>query len=274
MQPMSISLVAIDLDGTLVRNEENRVEAEDAEVIREVQAAGVYVVIATGRPHKSAEELLRRIGLPGAYVISFNGAMVKRCGEDKPLLHLPLPPDLAREVIEMGVEKHLYLLYFSGDEPYVTHMAKWGWIYWRRTGLKPSPVGDLRNVLSAQATKIILMDEPQRLAALAEECAQRWSGKLYVTPSRPDILEFMHPQADKGTALRWLAASLGVPLEQVAALGDSRNDLPLFEAAGLAVAMPGADEATKSAADVVAQDTRAPVADALRKLVLARQCGQ
>jgi hypothetical protein len=263
--------VAVDLDGTLVRNEENRIEMEEAEALRQAQAAGVWVVVATGRPHKSAEELLQRIGMPDAYVISFNGAMVKRCGEEKPLRHLVVPQELAREVVEMGVHRRLYLLYFSGDEPYVTHMGKWGWIYWKRTGLKPTPVGDLRGMLAAQATKIIVMDEPQRLAPLATECQQRWAGRLYVTPSRPDILEFMHPDANKGTALRWLAEHLGLRPQETLALGDSHNDIPLLEAAGFAVAMPGADVATKSAADWVAGDTQAPVADVLSRFVLARQ---
>ncbi|MCX7599949.1 MAG: Cof-type HAD-IIB family hydrolase [Armatimonadetes bacterium] len=261
--------MAIDLDGTLVRNDENRVEAEDAEAIRKVQAAGVHVVIATGRPHKSAEELLRRIGLPDAYVISFNGAMVKRCGDDKPLMHLTLSPELAREVVEMAVHRHLYLLYFSGDEIYVTHMSKWGWIYWKRTGLRPEPAGDLRGILSAEATKIVMMDEPERLARLAKECEQRWSGRLYVTPSRPDILEFMPLSANKGAALSWLAERLGVPLAETLALGDSRNDIPLLEAAGFAVAMASADDTTKGCADMVAADAQAPVAEVLHKLVLA-----
>lgn len=265
--------MAIDLDGTLVRNEENRLEVEDAEAMREVQATGAHVVIATGRPHKSAEELLHRIGLLDAYVISFNGAMVRRCGEKEPLMHLPLPNELAREVVQMGVQKRLYLLYFPGDEPCVTHMGKWGWIYWKRTGLKPTPVGDLRVLLSKEPTKIIVMDEPKPLSKLAQECEARWAGQLYVTLSRPDILEFMHPGANKGAALRWLADRLGVPLQETLALGDSHNDIPLLEAAGLAVAMPGADEITRSMADIVADDAQAPVADVLRRLVLGGRNG-
>jgi hypothetical protein len=262
-----VELVAIDLDGTLVRNDENLIDSEEADVIRAVEAAGIPVVIATGRPHRSAEEILSRIGLR-APIISFNGAMIKAPSDAEPMMHLTVPTDLAEEAVGLARERSLYLIYFAGDDVCVSHMNKWGWLYWQRTGLRPTIVGDLRAVLDRPATKLIIMDDAATVEPLAADLAARFGGKLYVTRSRPDMVEMMNPEASKGAALRWLADHMRVSLEQTMALGDAANDAPLLEAAGLAVAMPGADEELRRIADVVLEDEAKPVATALRRLVL------
>ena len=48
-----------------------------------------------------------------------------------------------------------------------------------------------------------------------------------------------------------LAAAIGVPLANVAVLGDERNDLPMFARAGLSIAMGQGPDAVRSAADQV-----------------------
>jgi Cof subfamily protein (haloacid dehalogenase superfamily) len=262
-----VKLVAIDLDGTLVRNDENLIDPEEAEVIRQVQASGVTVVIATGRPHRSAAEILARIGLTTP-IISFNGSMIKRPGEAEPMMHLTVPPDLAEDAVALARERSLYLIYFTGDDVCVSHMARWGWLYWQRTGLRPFIAYDLRSLFDRPPTKLIIMDVAEKVASLTEELSARYGGALYVTRSRPDMVELMNPGANKGAALRWLAEHLGVPIEQTAALGDAPNDAPLLEAAGIAVAMPGSAEELRRIADVVIEGEARPVATALRQVVL------
>jgi hypothetical protein len=225
------------------------------------------VVIATGRPHRSAEEILGRIGLTTP-IISFNGAMIKKPGEAEPMRHLTVPADLAAAAVDLARERSLYLLYFAGDDVCVTHMSRWGWLYWQRTGLRPLVVGDLRNVRDRLATKLIIMDEAGTIEPLTEELGTRFGDALYVTRSRPDMVELMNLGVNKGTALRWLADHLGVPIEQTMALGDAPNDAPLLEAAALAVAMPASGEDLRRIADVVIKDEERPVGTALRTLVL------
>jgi hydroxymethylpyrimidine pyrophosphatase-like HAD family hydrolase len=74
---------------------------------------------------------------------------------------------------------------------------------------------------------------------------------------------------DKGTALRWLAAHYGCRLEEVAAVGDWLNDVPMFAAAGRSFAMGQAPDVVKSVASEVLTATSATgggVAEALRRL--------
>ena len=64
----------------------------------------------------------------------------------------------------------------------------------------------------------------------------------------------MRPGVDKGVGLTQLAALLGFTAAEVAAVGDSSNDLPMLRCAGLSVAMGNASDAVRAAADVIVAD--------------------
>lgn len=72
---------------------------------------------------------------------------------------------------------------------------------------------------------------------------------------------------DKGVGVRALAGRLGIPLDEIAAVGDSLNDLPLLEAAGLACAPGNAEaEVRRRAAYVSPEPYGRGVLDILRRL--------
>ena len=72
-----------------------------------------------------------------------------------------------------------------------------------------------------------------------------------VSRSQPIYLDVTAMMANKGEALKTLAAHLGVPLAQTAVIGDGGNDPAMFHVAGLSIAMGQAEEAVKRQADVV-----------------------
>ena len=72
---------------------------------------------------------------------------------------------------------------------------------------------------------------------------QRLGGELSASRSQAHYLDITRLGADKGHGLKRLAAVMGIPLNQVAAIGDGSNDLPMLNMAGLAMAMGnGVDE--------------------------------
>lgn len=58
--------------------------------------------------------------------------------------------------------------------------------------------------------------------------------------------------ARKGEGLRFAAATMGVPLADTVAIGDSDNDLTMIEVAGIGIAMGNGEQCAKDAADWVA----------------------
>ena len=87
--------------------------------------------------------------------------------------------------------------------------------------------------------------------------------------SQPYYLDITAPQGNKGTGVTALAAAYGVPLPEVAVIGDQNHDLAMFRGAGLAVAMGQAPDNVRSAADHVAlSNDQDGVADAIDRIVL------
>jgi hypothetical protein len=90
---------------------------------------------------------------------------------------------------------------------------------------------------------------PEVLAAAYRLC----DGRYHVTSGGNDVsVELLHLRANKGSAATALAASLGVPMSEVAAAGDGLNDVELLRAAGVSIAMDQAPDRVRQAATYVA----------------------
>ena len=84
---MSIQLVAIDIDGTLL-NSKREITPEVFSAIQDAKAAGVKIIIATGRPIAGVQKLLKELNLnqPDNYVITFNGGLVQETSTGQELI--------------------------------------------------------------------------------------------------------------------------------------------------------------------------------------------
>ncbi|MCD6362098.1 MAG: HAD family phosphatase [Armatimonadetes bacterium] len=264
--PEDIKLVAIDLDGTLL-NDDLVVAPRTAEAVRAAADLGVIVAIATGRMHVSAEPFALELGLD-APIISYNGAMIRRAREIEPLWQLPVPADLAAEVVELCVRERLDLLYFLGDGILVSRYDRWPRRYFARTGVQARPYGDLRRLAGNEPIKLLIMDEPEPTRERYDVFVREYGDRLHVTISLPDHLELLHHEVSKASALKRLAEMLGLQMAQVMAIGDNLNDLEMIRAAGVGVMMRTAGEELRAEADFVPDSGEAGVAEAIERLIL------
>ena len=254
---MNIKLIAADLDGTLLTPEKT-ITDESRRAIRKAQDAGVEFVLCTGRGLSECLELLKwlpplhyGVCCTGAYLADFN----KKCAVAKN----PLTADQAREVYHIVRNFDCLISYFADDTVYNSVQA-----VERAKQFYPEKMLDL--YLSAHVLKddldgfvdsyqgdvdkfyIAFHSKKERDLAYA----QVRDLPYYITGAGFVDFEVMNPNADKGTGLAALAGRLGLAPEQVAAIGDSGNDIPMLNFAGLAVVMENGDDETKSNADLIA----------------------
>jgi hydroxymethylpyrimidine pyrophosphatase-like HAD family hydrolase len=117
----------------------------------------------------------------------------------------------------------------------------------------PDEVPDLDELARSRPFKTYLMTGPDRFHAVLAEAYDLFDGRYHVTSGGNDIsVELLHRRANKGAAATALAASLGVPMSEVAAAGDGLNDVELLRAAGVSIAMPEAPPLVRQAATHVA----------------------
>ncbi|OPY55732.1 MAG: Sugar phosphatase YidA [Pelotomaculum sp. PtaU1.Bin035] len=260
-------LVAADLDDTLL-DDNLQLTGRVKEAIVAVRAAGVQFTISTGRMYRSAVPYARELGLD-LPLITYQGALVKNALSGEVLLYRPLPLIFARDIIarihELGYHLNAYLddvLYMENDTPE-------GRRYSQISGIKPELVGDLLKILDRDPTKIVAIAGEPQLDRLNAELAPLYAGKVHIAKSKPFFLEFSHPLATKGHALKTLAGHFGIKREEIMAVGDSYNDLEMLEYAGLGVVVANArDEIKKRAGYVTIAPNGEGVAEALEKFVL------
>jgi len=242
--------VAFDLDGTLL-NSRHGLSERTSRAVRRLGASGVRMVLVSGRMHVAMRPWAQRLGIREP-LISYNGALVKGAEGEEVLYHLPVPREMAVEVVEYAVHHRLHFNLYFEDVWYVPQEGPWTRLYAERTGVRPVIVPRLGEwVTHRSPTKIILIDQPDTVERLHREWLQRAQGRLYITTSEPEYLEFLHPKVSKGAALQRVCAMLGVDCVEAAAFGDGRNDRSLLEAVGYGVAMANAHPDTKAVADYI-----------------------
>lgn len=271
-----IRLVALDLDGTVVR-EDLTIAESTIEAVGRAKRAGLFVVVATGRMFRSAMPHVERLGVTEP-VIAYNGALVMEVGRrvdsggngpagGRPLLHRPVPLDVALEVARWCQAKRLTLNVYINDDLHVAQMNESVRYYEHISGVKARAVGDLAALIRNAGegpTKLLIVgagDEDQQ--GLADEIEGRFGTVLHVARSQGRFVEMTHPEATKGKALTWLAGRLGVQPAEVMAVGDSFNDVEMLEFAGIGAAMAAAPEKVRQMADVTVES----VEEALERFV-------
>jgi Cof subfamily protein (haloacid dehalogenase superfamily) len=252
-----IQLLVLDIDGT-ISGRSNVVSEPVKRAVREVQARGIRVAIATGRMYRSAKRFHRDIGsdLP---LICYQGAWIAEPDTDVRLRHTPLPQPIALDLIALLAEPEwssLSVHCYIDDRLIVNDLSPDTHAYVARSQIQPEVIPDLAAFITENVpTKLLALSaDTDRVTRLLHHVRDRYHpDDLYLTTSTPSFFEATHPQSNKGTAVKYLAEEcLGLRADQVMAIGDNYNDLEMLIYAGIGVAMGDAPSGVSARADWVA----------------------
>lgn len=242
-------LLVLDIDDTLTLSPYD-VPAENLAAIRRAQAAGIYVTIATGRGYLGSAAIRKAIGMQGP-VINYGGAVIHDTRTDAPIFQTALPPALVRELLllgrELGVHAHIY----QGDGIVYEKENPAADAYHRFLNLPYAIDPEVCEKQWGTVPKVLFIAEPAYAEELIPVLAKRYAGRAKVSGSKSGFIEFNDPDAHKGSATAWVASYLGIPQNEVAAVGDNLLDLEMIEWAGLGAAVANAHDAVLAAADCV-----------------------
>lgn len=260
-------LVAFDLDGTLIGRDLNISERVRTAVAR-MQAAGVAGCLVTGRMYRASVPFARELGFD-APLVCYQGAAIIDPATDEILHHSALQNDVVMEIVAAASAGRMHLQLYRNDEYYAEARNRFSDLYASLAKTEPVVVPSLRETFAfSGATKAVVVADPPDAERYANQLRERLAGRAYVTRSLPEFVEVLDPTVDKGDALGFVAARLGIPLRAVMAIGDSWNDAPLLRAAGFAVAMGSAPPELRELADAIVADVAHDgVAEALERYV-------
>lgn len=269
-----IKLLVVDIDGTIA-GESNEISQPVVQAIEAVQAKGVFVAIATGRMYRSALRFHEKINstLP---LLAYQGAWIQDPRTQQLHRHWPVSKQTAHQLLDYFEQPDLRSLlsvhFYINDQLYVREITPETQIYSQRSGIEAIAVGDLRQALTFEPTKVLaLSDDTDIIDQLLGNLRQQYTpAELYLTKSVATFFEATNPFVNKGTGVRYLAEELlGLQPGNVMTIGDNFNDVEMLEYAGIGVAMGNAPTEVKAFAQWVAPSVEQDgVAAAIEKFLL------
>jgi len=266
-------LLVTDVDGTLIGRDPN-ISKENIEALDMVRRAGIQVSLSSGRSIKSCLPYIEQLSLE-SYHVFFDGALVSIPDLSEKIYVENIDRSMVREMIEFA-SSHEIDLELSSLSKYFSERETWSTDIKRRFFGTDTTVGDLTGLWEREeiirADIVITNSEEEAKAALF---MNHFTGRLQFTqahtPRFPDatFINITSKGLSKGKALKALAKHMGIKLEEVAAVGDWINDIPLLSTAGLGIAMGNAHDDVKAVADHVTLDVEENgLAEAIKKHLL------
>lgn len=254
-----IRLIAIDLDNTLLASDSKLSEANKL-ALEKATAAGIEVVINTGRGLNGIYDDVRSVkGL--RFGITSNGACVYNVQTEELLLKYCLSAGSACKLRELGQVFGITYEIFVGGRGYVSkeyyedpvsfgqpeRLVK----YIKHTRI---PVENIDTFIDEHLEEIenFVLVAPSKevhdelLIKAGEICDD-----VFVTAPETQWVEVMDRQCGKGKGMLHLCEYLNIPMEETVAMGDSDNDMEMFEYAGISVCVENGSQNCKDAADIV-----------------------
>ncbi len=246
-----VSLVAIDLDGTLL-NDSKKVSEQTSEALCCLPRRDVKVVIASARPPRSVRHVYKALGLD-TWQINYNGALIWDEPNQQPIFHRPLKGSLVRKIVDLSRDMFDEVIVtcevldkWYTDREDQTHTTETGRLF------KPDLIAPLNEICATPVTKLMLLGEPRVILRLEALLVEHFVDDVTIVRMDEDLIQIMDPRVSKAVALKKVAGHYGVPMEQVLAIGDAPNDVGMLQLAGIAVGMDNAHAVVKDVADWVA----------------------
>ncbi|MCP4336725.1 MAG: HAD family phosphatase [Mycoplasma sp.] len=257
-------LFAIDLDGTLLSNSATgEMHSKTEEQIKRAIKEGHVVCIITGRPWRSTEPIYNQLGL-NTIVGNYNGAHIHNPSDYSfipyisylnlnEIMYILGDPKIKSSISNLAIEGPGWVQLEKMDEDLAAvfgfkdaNKLKVG-INFNKLPLKPTGIiFDTKKGLDVVAFSKYLK---QRYGDLAEFSS--WSKGENMTP----VFDITSVGATKSKVVSLLGRYYDIEVDRIFTFGDGYNDLPMFEAAGISIAMKNSSQEIKNAATIVTKNT-------------------
>lgn len=254
---MNFKMVVLDLDGTLL-DDEKKISEKNIYMLNELNTRGIEIVIATGRNYYMAKKLIENIDFVEPVILANNGAIIRNSHNDvliernyldtlsfEMIYNSGLIYDL-NPIIHVDEYRNGYDLLYEQEnyeEVYGGYIKK----DYERARLRKFDPMNMKNILS-----VCYFDEYSKLCQFANDMKEQNNDMFHLicnrNISRRALLEFLHKDGCKWTALKKYIAKININPEEIIAIGDDNNDLELILNVGMGIAMKnGTDECISKA---------------------------
>lgn len=243
--------IFIDLDGTLV-NSNGKISENTKQAIKQTTDAGIQVIICSGRQRISARKFKDECST-SKYLISANGAEIYDCDKEQVLFESSIDTQTCVDLCDFAFKKNMVVKLNFGlgrttNKPYEVEFYE--------MELKEEETNEF--LAKNKITQILFgsenIEDMEKIQEIISEKSDIKIVNRFVWNVQDKHFFSIHvarPNVSKGNSMCGLCKLLKINMEEVVAVGDKWNDVPMIEMAGLGVAMGNSAENVKNKADFV-----------------------
>jgi len=241
-----IRLLISDIDGTLVPSDKI-LTPRTVQAVNDMREAGILFAVTSSRPPRGMRMYIEPLQLMTP-MAGFNGGMI--VGPDTQVLEeWTIDDELIAKTIRSLDNHDVTVWVYRGQEWYVRdpdgpHVHREVEV----CQFEPVTVADFDSVSDGVAKIVGVSDDRDVMARAQRDLHAAVGADLSATNSQPFYLDVTCPQANKGSVVEYLAKKLGVPVSEIATIGDAYNDVSMFERSGFSIAMGNAEADVKASA--------------------------
>ncbi len=262
-----IRLLVADIDGTLV-TKEKLLTPKSVDALSRLQKAGVLFGVTTGRPPKGARMLVD--SLPGLkFIAGFNGGIVVRRDFSVFKENL-LEGAVAKQVAQIILEHKLDVWVYTEKDWFVRDPRAYRVDREQRTvQFPPTVISGFDGRLDHVAKIVGASQDHDAVARCEKDLQDRLGSRVSAARSQPHYVDVTHPKANKGEVVLMASEFSGIPVQEIATIGDMANDITMFEQSGVSIAMGNASpEVQRAATYVTASNEEEGFAAAIDNFIL------
>lgn len=266
-----IKLITIDVDGTLV-TPLKRLTKKNKEAIKKAKKAGIHIALVSGRPFTSMIHLIEELDLAhkGHFSICQNGSYVYDNFTRKPMFGTyQSPKDLL--IVDRMLDGFKLELSSMDDEGFYTRHKNPNFYTKMDARINKLP---LKTVAyedwpeDKDFGRFLILGSASEISRFIKNMPKELKENYYPVQTAPFLIEVMNKNTNKGYAIGQMIERLGLDMNEVMAIGNEKNDIPMLEEAGFAVAMGNSVEELKAHADFITKSNlNSGVGYAIEKLL-------
>lgn len=249
-----IKLITIDVDGTLV-TPLKRLTKKNKEAIKKAKKEGIHIALVSGRPFTSMIHLIEELDLAqkGHFTICQNGSYVYDNFTRKPMFGTyQRPKDLL--IVDQMLEGFKLELSSMDDEGFYTRHKNPNFYTKMDARINKLPIKTVAYdnwPEDKDFGRFLILGSASEISRFIKNMPKELKENYYPVQTAPFLIEVMNKNTNKGYAIGQMIEKLGLDMSEVMAIGNEKNDIPMLEEAGFAVAMGNAVEELKAHADFI-----------------------
>jgi len=264
---MKYKLIAVDMDGTLLNSASVITEVTKTAILQAIDY-GVIFVVSTGRPMRAVENVNALFDEDMPFIV-FNGATVVMGKSRKVLFNKYLDVASAREIFKIGISRGIPVVLWTGERLWASRECSITRKYQQISGADMAIISNIDDLAEQDIYKMLWIGTPEEMNRFQREMSAFFGNAVNCHTSRPEFLEFVSSEADKGSAMAEIGKVYGIDKSEMIAIGDSYNDVSMLKYAGFSIAMQNAPDDIKAiCSHVTLSNNNDGVAAVINKYIL------